>query len=138
MAEGYVEFSKIVDARIREDGAEIQLICQGEDGGEFDMLIPTRAVPGLTNDLNAAFRAARIRQENPEPMPYRIPRFLDAPPVFIATGLTGVVYPESGQIDIQIQPLQGHPVVVSFPAERARELFQFLLQVYNLDDQPPS
>jgi hypothetical protein len=138
MSEGYVEFSKIVASRIREDGEEIMLTCRGADGGEFDMLIPTRAVPGLTNDMNMAFAGARIKQENPSPVPLRMPRFVDAPPAFITTGLSGVVYPESGRIDLQIEAMNEQEFVVALSPEHARALFDLLLQVYNLDDKPSS
>ena len=114
------------------------LVCRGADGGEFDMLIPTRAVPGLTNDMNMAFAVARIKQENPSPIPIRMPRFVDAPAVFMTTGLSGVVYPESGQIDLQIQAMNEQEFVVALPPEHARALFDLLLQVYNLDDKPSS
>ena len=76
MSEGYVEFSKIISTRISEDGKEIQLVCQGPDGGEFDMLIPARTVPDINQQLGTALRAALIRQHNPDPLPVRLPVFL--------------------------------------------------------------
>lgn len=137
MTEGYVEFSKIASARIREDGEEIDLVCLGSDGGEFEMVVPTRAIPGLINELSIAYRGALIKQKNPQPVPVRVPRFVDAPAVFVATGISGVAH-EDGQIDLQIEALNQQAFVVALASGPAKTLFHLLLQVYNLDDQRPS
>ncbi len=137
-SEGYVEFSKITANRIRADGEEVILVCEGPDGGQFDMVIPTREIPVLIHTLSNTLRAAVIRVKNPLPLerPYAV--FTDAPPVFVVLGLSGIVQPETGQIDLQIQSPGEQEFLVSFPKEAARMLFELLLQGYNPEDQKPS
>jgi hypothetical protein len=135
---GVVEFSEVVDVAIREDGEEVKLTCKGDDGLLFDMLIPVDAVVPLSKRLLEIGRSARISKMASRPVIFRQPQFTTPPPLFLVTGLSGVVYPESGQIDLQITPMRGPDIQLSLPAENAKALFDLLLQVYNLDDQKPS
>jgi hypothetical protein len=71
--EGYVEFSKNSANRIREHGEEVILVCEGRDGGQFELV---------------------IRVKNPLPVK-PLPVFIDAPPVFVVTGdPSGISPPE--------------------------------------------
>jgi hypothetical protein len=133
--EGYVEFSKLVEGRIREDGEEVILLCEGPDGGQFEMVVPTKEIPVIAHSLMNAMRAAMIRVKNPLPVKRPYPVFVDAPPVFVVLGLSGVVQPESGQIDLQIESPGEQEFVVSFPKEIARMLFDLLLQHYNPEEK---
>jgi hypothetical protein len=137
-SETYVEFSRIVDVALRDDGEEVKIVCQGDDGEQFDMLIPTEAVISLSIQLEAIGRSARVSKTAFRPVLHREPRFGEPPPCFAVTDISGVVYSESGQIDLQIQPLNGPAFQVKLLPEHAKALFDLLLKVYNLDDQKPS
>lgn len=135
---GFVEFSKIVNNRISEDGKEVVLMCEGPDAAAFDMVIPTGAIPQLMQGLESSFRAAMLLIKHPIPVSIDGPKFLDAAPVFKVIGISAVVYPDDGSVDIQIQSQNEQEFVVSLPPPIVRVLFQHLLQIQSLDDQRPS
>lgn len=137
-AEGYVEFSKIKEVGIREDGEEIRITGEGDDGAVFDMLIKADAIDELIANLQFISRSAQIKRRLPRPVALRRPKLGAQPALFLAQTLQGVVYPETGHLDIQIQPVGGGEIQVSIQKEQAKALFDLLLRAYNLDDQPPS
>ena len=71
MSEGYVDFNRITDIAVREDGKEIRLTCQGKDAGEFDMLIPTEALADLIANLQMIHMSASIRRDMYRPVQVR-------------------------------------------------------------------
>lgn len=127
-AEGYVEFSKVVGSRIREDGHESVLMCEGPDGQRFDMVTPSNHIPLLLSALSEAFRNAMIKINNPTPqVAHQTPKFIDTNPLFQVVGISGVVYPERGEIDLELEAVGNQKFVVSLPESVSRALFEFLL-----------
>jgi hypothetical protein len=133
--EAYAELSRITNVAVREDGEEVRLTCQGNDGGEFDLLIPAEALHDLTVNLQMISMSTDIKRETFRPA--RVPHvnFGTPDPLFFVKHLGCVVRPEAGQISLQIEQVNGPDFQVAFSREHAKFLFEALLQVYEPEEK---
>ena len=137
--EGYVEFSKIVEVGIREDGEEVKITAQGDDGGTFDMLIKADALQELIANLQYIQRSSQIKRLIPRPIQLRTPKLVEQPVLFLVSDLAGVVYTETGHIDLEIKAVGvAETLQLSIQKEHAQALFGLLLRLQPLDETPPS
>jgi len=116
MSEGYVEFSRIKEALISDDGEEVTLTCQGGDGLEFDMQIPANAIGQLVNQLMILWLSPQLKaSESPEP------------PLLQVTDLEAQIYPNDVLV-LTIQNQIGYKIRVGFVPEMTEKLFGLLLR----------
>ena len=138
MSKENIRIKGLSGVRLRSDGTEVHLTFQTSHNKELTIVVPGSEMQNLTYQMMAFDHQAQIKREIP-PDPNRPKVTIDTPPpIFFTHGMQGVVRPDAGALDLQLQDVSGREIQVCFTPEQMKYLFGLMLESQNFDDQKPN
>ena len=132
-----IQLETIEGSLVSQDGQYVLLNCHSVEDKDAQIVIPTRALANLIENLKMLLTSAEIVMNTSDPI--RVPnvQFNEPEPTFYVTGLGGTVRPETGLIQLRIAQARGPNFQISMMKEQSEVLYNLLLEVFATGDDKP-
>jgi|SRR5687767_13746295 len=124
---------------LKSDGTEIVLEFKTAQREKLTLILPGSQSRQFAYEMMQFDRQAQIKRDIASDIDTPSIEYT-SPPILVTApnGLSGVVRPDSGWLDLQVRDIHGNEVQVSLMPEHVKYLFDLLLRFQESPDEKPN